>query len=128
MTSLEGQCVVYLLISQPWSISWGSLVEWYVYTCLCPLELLLGCFFDESSYRKLLQFRLNGESGELVDLAVMDGLAGTYVRPGAQGLCAGKSPLLFIPAGHGLVFDTRTRVFYELPEFNIALVRGGSYE
>jgi len=91
MTSPEGQCVVYLLLKPEW-------LQW-----------------------KLLEFRLDGESGKLVDSVVMDSPAFTYLRIGsAKAFCAGKSPFLSIP-GHGLVFDTRTRIFYELPEFRVAL-------
>jgi len=91
MTSPEGQCVVYLLL-QP------DLIQW-----------------------KLLEFRLDGESGKLVDSAVMDSPAYTYLRIGStKAFCAEKSPFLSIP-GRGLVFDTRTRIFYELPEFRAAL-------
>ena len=71
---------------------------------------------------------MNDESGELVDSAVMDNPAGTYLRIGsANAFRAGKSPFLPIP-DRGLVFDTRTRIFYELPEFRVALVRRGSSE
>jgi len=90
---------------------------------------LLGCRFHGFSYRKLSEFRLNDESGELVDLAVMDGPADTFFHPFVrQKICARKSPFLYITTGDGLVFDTRTRVFYKFPEYRVALVCGGSYE
>ena len=90
---------------------------------------LFSCF-HESSFRKLLEFRLNDETGELVDSAVIDGPAGKYLHKAVgEALRAGKSPFLFISTKPGhLVFDMRTRVFYELPEFRVALVRAGSYE
>ena len=95
---------------------------------LGPL-LQVGHRFHGFSYRKLLGFLLNGESGELVDSAVTDGPADTYyLAYGREELCAGKSPFLSVPS-HGLVFDTQTRIFYEFPEFHsVALVRGGSYK
>ena len=92
------------------------------------IEPLPGRRFHGFSYRKLLDFRLNGESGELVDLAVVDGPADTsFHYYGGEKFCARNSPFLSIPTVPRLVFDTRTRVFYELPEFRVALVRVGSY-
>jgi hypothetical protein len=80
-------------------------------------------------YRKLLEFRLNGESGELVDSVVMDGPAGTSFYD-MEEFGARKSPFLSIPTTQHLVFDARTRIFYEFPRLPVALrlVRGGSYE
>ena len=119
ITSPAGQCVVYVLLKPGWP-------EWYVLSI--SLGHLLERCFHGSSYRKLLEFRLNGESGELVDSAIMDSPADTYLHIGsANAFRAGKSPFLSIPRC-GLVFDTRTRIFYELPEFSVALVRGGSSE
>jgi hypothetical protein len=91
---------------------------------------LLGRCFHESSSRKLLEFRLNDETGELVDSAVIDGPADKYLRKAVgEALRAGKSPFLSIQTDPGhLVFDMRTRVFYELPVFRVALVRADSYE
>jgi hypothetical protein len=88
----------------------------------------LGRCFHESSHRKLLEFRWNDESGELVDSIVMNGPADTSFSYSMENLHAGKSPFLYIPSCPQQVFDTRTRVFYELPEFRVALVRGGSYK
>jgi len=91
---VEGQCVVYVLTrSSPIASEW-----------------------------KLLEFRLNDESGELVDSVVMDGPADTDFHPfGRQKMCTRKSPFLYIPTAPGLVFDTRTRLFYEFPEYRVAL-------
>jgi hypothetical protein len=116
-------------VYQPWVV--GVCPVWVV--CLhlfsrSGLEPLLGCCFHESFYRKVLEFRLNDGSGELVDSAIMDCPAHTSYGYGRK-MHAIKSPFLSITTTwQHLVFDTRTRVFYNFPEFRVALVRGGSYE
>lgn len=96
------------------------------------LGLCLDVVFYETSYRKLFEFRLNDESGELVDSAAMDGPAYAPASFGygmdSEGLHAGKSPFLCIPTFPQRVFDTRARVFYEFPDIHVALVCGGSHE
>ena len=104
-------------------------VPWHVYTC--PLDrypAFARRIFHGFSYRKWLEFRLNEESGELVDSAVMDGPAETSFSSGREKFCARKSPFLPIPTTQRLVLDTRTPIFYGFPRFRVALVRGGSYE
>ena len=131
MTSVEGQCVVYVLfVLRSGSSSEPIFSGWYVYLVLSiGIEPLLGRRFHGFSYRKLLEFRLNGESGELVDSAVIDGPADTPPYDhGREKFFARNSPFLSISTTPRMVFDTRTRVFYELPEFRVALVRVGSYD
>jgi len=74
-----------------------------------------------------LEFRWNDESGELVDSIVMNGPADTSFGYSMEKLHAGKSPFLYIPSCPQQVFDTRTRVFYELPEFRVALDETSGY-
>ena len=71
---------------------------------------------------KLLEFRLNGESGEPCCAAVFDvpttELEITVVSFEGRD---SKSPFLYLLDLH-VVFDTRTGVFYEILHFFIALV------
>ena len=84
-------------------------------------------FIPNNSCRRLLEFRLNAESGTLYDTATLDvsvlnvcGLPGHGSGFGQKLLA--HSPFLVIP-GQSLVFDTRTRVFYKFPDLNdVALV------
>jgi hypothetical protein len=75
-------------------------------------------------YRTLLEFRLNAESGALCDTVTLDVPVSVVDREleldGGQKLFA-HSPFLTLP-NQNLVFDTRTRVFYEFPDLCIALV------
>ncbi|KAH0834257.1 hypothetical protein J3R83DRAFT_11613 [Lanmaoa asiatica] len=79
----------------------------------------------------LLEFRLNAESGVLCDTVTLD------VPIPCRGYCEidrGRGPLaqspflcisprLWVPNPYPyLVFDTRTRVFYEFPKFRVVLV------
>lgn len=80
----------------------------------------------ESLCRKLLKFRLNVETGELCDATVLDSPECLLRK---AELDAGNSHILFIPAlPHGLVLDTRTSIFYELPQLQDMVVCGGFYE
>lgn len=110
--SVDGQCFVCVLFKS----SDGASPEWYV----SPSHGSLSEY--ESLYRDLLEFRLNVDTGELYDATLLD-------HPGSRlrkvELNAGNSHFLFIPAEpHGLVLDTRTRVFYKLPQLHDTLVCG----
>lgn len=130
MTSVEGRCVVYVVVQFFKKYRKGNSPKWYV--CVCPLirsfcggHLIWTCVHS-SSHRQLLEFRLNDWSGELYDSAVIDPPESTLLRVELHG---GRSPFFYIMADQAcMVFDTRTRVFYELPKFRIALVRVGLYE
>lgn len=74
---------------------------------------------DECSDRQILEFRLNNDTGELYDSAIINPPNGSCPWVSVNGLSAGSptSPFLFIRAKpYGLVLDTRTRVFYRLPQ------------
>ncbi|KAF8549630.1 hypothetical protein OG21DRAFT_567454 [Imleria badia] len=75
--------------------------------------------------RKLLEFRLIDESGEIYDTATIEPPPWAWNSLFEAELHGGKSRFLFIPTEDpmGVVFDTRTRVFYALPS-----VCGGLYE
>lgn len=68
---------------------------------------------------------MNDMQGQLYHPTVFD--IPKYVLDLEVKLESGSSPFLCIP-GEGLVFDTRTRIFYDIPEFRIFLVRGRQYE
>ncbi|KAG9311102.1 hypothetical protein JVU11DRAFT_9011 [Chiua virens] len=82
----------------------------------CIVYVLVG-------FMNLLEFRLNGDTGELYSSAAMDPHVSrsVLVRPCRQ-FGAGQSRFLFIPATpETLVFDTETKTFYELPPLHVAL-------
>ena len=85
--------------------------------------------FYQSSYRKLLEFQLNDESGEIYESTATDSPPWAR-RLSTAELNGGKSRFLWIWTyrPEGVVFDTRTRKFYELPPSRIPLVCGGLYE
>ena len=87
--------------------------------CVDPRTLLFNI-----PCRTLLEFRLNAETGALCDTVTLDVPVSDVKRnlefDGGQKLFA-RSPFLTLP-NQNLVFDTRTRVFYEFPDLCIALV------
>ena len=80
-------------------------------------------------HRTLLEMRLDAESGALRDTVVLD--VPTSNIPDSDNLELDGGQKLFAPSrflyirSQSLVFDTRTRVFYEFLEFFIARVRRG---
>ena len=113
-TSEEGHWVVYVL-----SVMKDS-SRWYV----CHFTSICGHFFySHRPCRTLLEFRLDAESGALCDTVILDvpvsHVHGLVLFGGQKPLVC--SPFLAIPS-QSLVFDTRTRAFYEFPNFRIALV------
>ena len=88
MSPVEGQLVVYVLVG--WWPTWyvsirlrSVFLEWAsTYTC-----------FYQSSYRKLLEFQLNDESGEIYESTAMD--SPPWARQlSTVGLSGGKSRFL----------------------------------
>jgi hypothetical protein len=81
-------------------------------------------FIPNNPCRTLLEFRLNAESGALCDTVTLDVLVldvDNHLEFGGGQKQFARSPFLTIPSV-GLVFDTRTRAFYEFPDLCIALV------
>ena len=104
--SPEGHCVVYVFLKLRGPPGWYvPLVWWSFVRCI-----------DGLFCRKLLEIRLNYDTGELLHLAPIDpphdgsdiSLRVTYT---------GNSQLLFIPTStkDHMVLDTRTHVFYKVP-------------
>lgn len=74
-----------------------------------------------------MEFRLNDESGEIYDLDTIDPPAWAWGSLSRVELVGGKTRFLLIPTENpkGVVFDTQTRLFYAVPPWRVALVRGG---
>ncbi|KAF8121086.1 hypothetical protein EV363DRAFT_1366835 [Boletus edulis] len=70
---------------------------------------------------RLLEFRVHGESGHLSYSVSLDVPTGARYIGGSVCLISDNTPFLYI-MGQDLVFDTRTRTFYEFPEFATELV------
>lgn len=71
------------------------------------------------THRKLQEFRVHGDSGHLSHSFSID----VPIRYFGQSVClvGDKSPFLYIMSQH-LVFDTRSRAFYEFPPFGSEVV------
>ncbi|KAI9457373.1 hypothetical protein HD554DRAFT_1780831 [Boletus coccyginus] len=91
----------------------GNLV---IYVILCEQH-------SQQHQWKFSEFRINGESGLLCDTIPIDfperGVVDSDVTPYIVGHLK-QSPFLVIEPLY-LVFDTRTRLFHELPKFRIAM-------
>ncbi|KAF8549620.1 hypothetical protein OG21DRAFT_567112 [Imleria badia] len=100
MSPVAGQSVVYVLLMLP-DIEQGS-PKW-----------------------TLLEFQLNDESGEICGSVTIDPPAWAWSSLSRVEFDGGTSRFLFIPTEDpkGVVFDTRTRAFYAIPPFRVALVR-----
>jgi hypothetical protein len=71
-------------------------------------------------HRWLIEFRLNsGEPGALRDAITID--VPEDLAPFGPRIISGPSPFFYLLSLQ-TVFDTRTCLFYEFPEFHIALV------
>ncbi|KAF8552425.1 hypothetical protein OG21DRAFT_126879 [Imleria badia] len=68
---------------------------------------------------RLLEFCFNGQSAKPCAVSTFDVPASEFKSNVAE-LDGGNSPFLYIPECK-LVFETRTRIFYEFPKFRIAL-------
>lgn len=80
------------------------------------------CLSSPSCNSRLLEFRLNDESGEPRCAAVFD-IPTTGLEVLEADIQGGdsRSPFLYFP-DHDAVFDTRTGVLYQIPDFFIGLV------
>ncbi|KAF8547148.1 hypothetical protein OG21DRAFT_1607513 [Imleria badia] len=92
VTSEEGQCRIYVLFD-------GE-----------DPEIMSWVF---------VEFCMDGESGKPCGVTPISIPSGSEFEVSDEWLHAGKSPFIYI--SDMLVFDTRTRIFYEFPEFLIAL-------
>lgn len=73
-----------------------------------------------------MEFCLNDESGEVYDSLTIDPPAWAWSDLCWMELEGGKTRFLFIPVEdpNGVVFDTKTRLFYAVPRWRVALVCG----
>ena len=95
VVSEEGQCVVYVILSE----EHNSPRQWYV----CFHLLLIGSFYPSTPYRWLIEFLLNsGRSATLRDTITIDVPESFFVPPQIKG---GPSPLFYVLCLQ-LVFDT----------------------
>lgn len=111
-----------------WSLDSLCLVELGRFPAMVRLRFIdsQAAVIPDNSHRTLLEFRLDAESGALPDTVSLDVPAINLFKSGPLRLDGGqkllaRSRLLSIP-NRLLIFDTRTRVFYEFPEFRVARV------
>lgn len=76
--------------------------------------------FRCSSHRRLLEFCFNSKSVKPCVVNAFD-VPAFKLEPNGVELEGGNSLFLCI-CGPNLIFDTRTRIFYEFPKFFFALV------
>ncbi|KAG9310781.1 hypothetical protein JVU11DRAFT_8630 [Chiua virens] len=106
-----------------WECS-GMITSWDICSIVSSEGFLVYVVFRDpgGEWRvpwKLLEFKMHEETGHLSQSLTLD-IPSTYV---GQSACfvGGKAPFLYIMGQH-LVFDTRTKIFYQFPRFDSDLV------